>query len=36
MAAGKVSFIWGVTPRGREFGYIRVTTVGPLEPIEHA
>jgi len=27
---------WGKTPRGREFGYIHVTTVGPLEPIEHA
>jgi murein DD-endopeptidase MepM/ murein hydrolase activator NlpD len=26
---------WGETPRGREFGYIHVTTVGPLEPIEH-
>ena len=26
---------WGETPRGREFGYIHLTTVGPLEPIEH-
>jgi murein DD-endopeptidase MepM/ murein hydrolase activator NlpD len=25
---------WGATPRGHEFGYIHVTTVGALEPIE--
>lgn len=25
---------WVLTPRGREFGYIHVSTVGPLAPIE--
>jgi murein DD-endopeptidase MepM/ murein hydrolase activator NlpD len=37
VASGSVKWYgaWGATPRGREFGYIHVTTVGPLEPIEH-
>lgn len=27
---------WGNTDQGKEFGYIHVSTVGPLEPIEQA
>jgi murein DD-endopeptidase MepM/ murein hydrolase activator NlpD len=27
--------VWGDTPNGKQFGYMHLTTIGQLEPIEH-